>query len=391
MLWLCACAVAAIAQPDPVAPGQARSIQIESPTSGSLAGRITDLHSAPLANLSLMLRNQSTGAEFRGTTTRNGSFRFPLLAVGEYTLEADEPRLGHGHLEGIVVTGGIESRVQAAIRLEPAPLLAAAAPDRVPGLGVSPPRAQAPAKPPVLSALTAPAPLQPVSAPGPAVIAAGDLPMRQQAWRAPSRPLPLPSVDSSRQLQNAAAAPAAAPSNWPRPKIDSPDSHAGRAALETESAGAESMLAFSVPRNFSFSPRTEIRLLAGSAAVGAVRAAVLHNPARLGPIVKAAQTPDPAAPAVETTLTAAQLQTLPVRGRRWQEFLLDTPAATASPDAVQPAFRAASFQSAGIVVDGASARLAFGVAAGSSAAAQAELSGSESSQQNSASQGWAGA
>ena len=106
------------------------SVHVQAPQSGSLAGRLTDLHSAPLAGVSIVLRNQSTGAEVRATTGRNGAFRFVSLDAGDYMLDADAAQLGHGQLEGILITGGAESRVQAAMQFKPvAPaLLEAVAP-----------------------------------------------------------------------------------------------------------------------------------------------------------------------------------------------------------------------------------------------------------------------
>ena len=126
------------AQSGPTQSGPAQSppqhsVQIQSPQSGSLAGRLTDLHSAPLAGVTLVLRNQATGAEIRTSTSRNGVFRFPSLDAASYTLDADAANLGHGRLEGIVVTGGTESRVQAAMAFDPAPpvLLQASAPPQI--------------------------------------------------------------------------------------------------------------------------------------------------------------------------------------------------------------------------------------------------------------------
>ena len=133
-LWfgaLCLCARAVVfAQPRPAGPLLPHSVEIQSPQFGSLAGRLTDLHSDPLAGVSIVLRNQATGAEARTTTAKNGAFRFVSLDAGEYTLEAAAPHLGHGHLEGIFVTGGTEAHVQAAMNFEPGPpaLLVAAAP-----------------------------------------------------------------------------------------------------------------------------------------------------------------------------------------------------------------------------------------------------------------------
>ena len=107
------------AQSGPAQSPPRHSVQIQSPQSGSLAGRLTDLHSAPLAGVTLVLRNQATGAEARTSTSKNGVFRFPSLDAASYTLDADAANLGHGRLEGIVVTGGIESRVQAAMAFDP--------------------------------------------------------------------------------------------------------------------------------------------------------------------------------------------------------------------------------------------------------------------------------
>ena len=101
----------------------------QSASSGSLAGKLTDLHSKPLAGVTVVLRNQATGAETaRATTTKNGAYRFSGLAPGEYTLEAESPQLGHGQVEGIVVDAGHEARVQTAMEfapLAPSPVLTA--------------------------------------------------------------------------------------------------------------------------------------------------------------------------------------------------------------------------------------------------------------------------
>src|SRR5579863_387085 len=130
-----------VAQSSPADGAPSRFVQTQPAQSGSLAGRLTNLHSAPLAGVSIVLRNQSTGAEARTTTAKNGAFRFASLDAGDYTLEADAAQLGHGRLEGILVTGGAESRVQAALNFEPvAPLLLeASAPAQI----AAPPKAAA--------------------------------------------------------------------------------------------------------------------------------------------------------------------------------------------------------------------------------------------------------
>jgi hypothetical protein len=89
--------------------------------SGSLAGRLTDLHSAPLAGVELVLRNEATGAATRTTTAHNGTFRAGQLAPGLYTVEAENEELGRGQLTGILVQAGQEARIQAAMVFEPLP------------------------------------------------------------------------------------------------------------------------------------------------------------------------------------------------------------------------------------------------------------------------------
>ena len=83
---------------------------------GSLAGLLTDTHSAPLANATVTVRNVITGAFVVGKTSRGGRYRFQDLAEGEYTLSATGPK-GTGEVGGIVISPGHESHVQAVIDL----------------------------------------------------------------------------------------------------------------------------------------------------------------------------------------------------------------------------------------------------------------------------------
>ncbi len=116
------------------------------------------------------------------------------------------------------------------------------------------------------------------------------------------------------------------------------------------------------------------------------------NPLPVAATISAAKPPDPVTPAVATTITAAQLQALPASGRRWQAFLLDTPAAGASADGSQLSFRG-SQQSARVTVDGANIGVAFGVFAGSGMRSS-DSTGADSDPQKlanqSGSQAWTG-
>jgi hypothetical protein len=104
--------------------GFTQSVQIqpaEDQSTGSLAGKVTDLHSRSLESVTVVIRNQATGAEARTITTKNGAYRFSGLEPGEYSLTAESPQLGRGQVEWIVVAAGHEARVQAAIALETLP------------------------------------------------------------------------------------------------------------------------------------------------------------------------------------------------------------------------------------------------------------------------------
>ncbi len=388
-LCLSVCTVAC-AQPDSAAPHTPHAIQIQSPQTGSLSGRLTDLHSAPLAGIQVVLRNQATGAAVLATTAKNGAFRFASLDAGEYTLEAEAPQLGQGRIEGILVTGGTEARVQAAIRFEPPPpaLLEAAAPNQI----VAPFATQIP-MPLTASALPAPAPsaahpvpimaspllsavlapvlsrpaLSTLSPAQPALIAAEPLrsmpsgalrveeivrPPEQSA--APARILPPPEAPLATNI----APPQAPPLSTPQPATYTPVP-AQRAALETQSAVILPALALALPHTLPL-PAFFAPDLSASAAVahGAQTLFELKLP-HPAPILAAVERVDPVTPVVATTVTATQLQALPASGRRWQEFLFDTPAASASANSSQ------TQESAEATIDGAIMRLAFGVAAGS--------------------------
>jgi Carboxypeptidase regulatory-like domain len=408
-----------VAQSIPVSSRPVHAVHVQAPLSGSLSGRLTNLHSAPLAGISVVLHNQATGEELHATTAKNGEFHFASLEVGEYTLDADEPRLGHSRLEGILVSGGVESRIQAAVQFEkipPAPLFASLPiPIAVqPALAPAGPRLPAPAAASTTSSVTtltpqspahpaAQAPLalaptsispQVVSTPAPALLAsAATENTRLLRLHAPPTPSPQPSVaESSRNSTTPAQSlsPASTPSMNTTPTFLQQ-----RATLETESGAIESSIALALPRPIALSSHIDASSVLLAAAVASIQAALLQSPQHLGPIVTAAEKPDPASPPVTATIAAEQMQSLPVAGRRWREFLLDTPAATASSNGEQPSFRGASEASAEITVDGASVRLAFGVSAGSNAGSRAsdptsQDAAEQSSMSQAMSESWTG-
>jgi len=50
----------------------AQTLPAEDTTTGSLTGKLTDLHSKPLEGVPVVVRNQATSAETRTITTKNG-------------------------------------------------------------------------------------------------------------------------------------------------------------------------------------------------------------------------------------------------------------------------------------------------------------------------------
>src|SRR5579863_2596691 len=96
-----------------------------------------------------------------------------------------------------------------------------------------------------------------------------------------------------------------------------------------------------------------------------VQAAIeLERPKRAS-IAAALHDMEPAAQVVSTTLPAEQLQQLPLTGRRWQDFVLDTPASTVPADeggAGRVSLRGAGQSSTDVTLDGGSRSLAFGFA-----------------------------
>jgi hypothetical protein len=88
--------------------------------SGSLSGKLTDIRSTPLENVTVILRNVGTGAQVRTTTARGGQYHFTGLIEGEYSLTATGPR-GTGQVDGIFVAAGHEAHVHTALDFETEP------------------------------------------------------------------------------------------------------------------------------------------------------------------------------------------------------------------------------------------------------------------------------
>ena len=382
---LAAAALLACAAP----PLLAQSARVVQPAGlGSLSGKLTDLKAAPLAGATVILRNRATGAELRATTGRNGAYRFAALAPGEYSLVAESARLGRGELEGIEIDAGAEARVETAMSFaspaaespkfatvnrmvpEAPPELAAPAPLAAVAPRASPASAVPEAGPPVLAASVRAAPIEPMQLPGVRLPAGPQTALTvlesSSQTKLPAEPMrhlsltPLatpPPVGPAHAAEGYGAnLPAAFRAPLPVPSAAAP------AAIPAAPVRQLPLVAMAAP------PARIGGEIGGGAGAPLAELAVeglglVMQLSQLPPprIVAAIEQPNPAAAAVTTTITGQELQMLPVTGRRWQDFTLDTPAAsTAAGGEAQTAMRGSVTDPAVLAVDGVSTRLAFG-------------------------------
>ncbi len=384
---------------------------------GSLTGKLTDLYSKPLGGATVIVRNQATGAEARTTASKNGVYRFNGLGPGEYTLEAESPRLGRGQVEGIVVTAGHEARVQAALELappkptpnlteahasEPASTLAAARPET---LQLA--RADR-AVPPISGQISAPA-TAPVTTPATAQIAphvrevppvnssevnatlAGaplvTLPLTAPASPHAARSMPettTPRVHASLREERMHSLPLTARATetpqpqtplspalatTPPPPNPPPGTAPGTTPLEASLSAPRPPLALGLAGSGAGagSPGGIAQALGGARGATAIAVGVVAareamklgaRPSRIQ--MTSASPGDPGTAALTTTLTAEQLQALPLTGRNWENFVLDAPPTAPEPGDEGQASLQSGDEAAAITVDGSSIRLAFG-------------------------------
>ena len=264
---------------------------------GSLEGHLTDLYSHPLAATTVVLSNSQTGAEARAVTTKTGEYRFGGLAPGNYTLQIIDSTKGTEQVQGITISAGYASHVQTAVAL------GADAP-----AGIASRSAQGRPAVQVFLETRPPAALSP-------------------AMNSPAEPLALEIAQPNISPTTAIMPPALL-------------STSAQALRMAEAAHGGTMVA--------------------SLAAGAIRSLALQSA-----IAKRAQAVaaklDPVQPAVTTTISGEQLQSLPLNGRRWEQFALDTPvtAATAALDE-QPESSGGARPEQAISLDGAATKLAFG-------------------------------
>ena len=332
---------------------------------GGLSGKLTDLRSRPVDGATLVLRNEATRAEARTTTARDGSYHFSGLAPGEYTLQAGSPRLGQGRLAGIFIAPGHESRVQAALALDRQPAEPLALPSQV--------RSFADPAPPAVntsSATAARATLPPSPTEKPPVLtsqlqaqlsveAIEGLPLAGATHLAPppAQP-PVPPLRSRGAPATQLSHPSEPP---PEVAVLAPPSTAlaRPPALHLAASTPFASLALAGQNPAVWSG-------AALAAAGTAAAQIAAQFSQALPrVLRPSNTFDSQPQSTLPALSDRQLQALPFSGRRWENFVLDTPPVNTASDEDKPQASAASRGNpASVSVDSANIRLAFGGRAG---------------------------
>ncbi len=280
-------------------------------SSGAIAGTLTDIRSIPLENMTVTLRNALTGAAVQTTTTHGGHYHFTGLTQGDYVLTASGLS-GTGKVDGIFIAAGHEQHVQTAIALAPPAAgfidgnTAGSSEQRIQRQSrVEDPSELTTAVDQAASSLGPPTSTSATSVPAPAT--PRPAPVAFAHLESPLSPTSVSSVSKSVELQ---------------PTFSLSAGTLARAVLVVKLGASQACL---------INPRT-------------------GRPAQLAALQ------DVSIPPSSQSLNATQLQALPLSGRNWQNFVLDTP--EQGDEAIEQ--RASSAAAPQITVDGTRIQLAFG-------------------------------
>jgi hypothetical protein len=360
-------------------------------TNGSITGKLTDLHSMPVEGAVVVARNEATGAEARTTSQKNGIYGFTGLDAGTYTVEAESEQLGRGRLEGIFVTASHETRVQTAMQFELSPPqpIQAVIHDIAPVTPiVNTPIAAQPLHQAAMSERRVVAEMPATTAPVVNVTLAAE-PLQQLAvsgWRLPDRAQQTPVAASGAKAETVQTPPSGSG------QATSPNAGQTQAAVKPEAAGTTLIPRIPEQKRIGQTWEAGRGLAISEAVAGVAQAAAQLNPPQPRRMEAASREASPVAPVVTTTVSGDELQALPASGRRWQDFVLDTPtAATAAGGKSQTSLRGAGEEPAETSIDGASIRLAFGGQGGAGPGSSGPGSnGQGGAEQNGMGQAWFG-
>ncbi|MCI0389606.1 MAG: Plug and carboxypeptidase regulatory-like domain-containing protein [Acidobacteria bacterium] len=86
-------------------------------STSSLSGAVVDPSGAVVAGVSIGVKNEATGEEFRATTAGNGTFTVPALAAGIYTATVAAPGFKQAVIRGIKLDAGIPATVNVSLEI----------------------------------------------------------------------------------------------------------------------------------------------------------------------------------------------------------------------------------------------------------------------------------
>ena len=288
------------------------SLAAQSPDTGSVEGKLTDFYSKPLDGATVVLRNVRTGVEFQVTTGKNGAYRLGGLTQGSYELEARTDS-GLGHASGITVMAGRASRVHTAVALGGQSALAARA-EQTKWFGAAP----GPGREADSATSTIARNPQPVPRPAPT----GPPPVRAIAV--------IPPTPACTSISAGV----------------SPGTIALAHATTELSGGGPHELALPVLRVAAI-PINRTGLLLSAAAAASLRAA-LAEPVKVPRRIEAeAARPEPAEAAISITLSAEEIQALPLMGSAFEADSLGSPPETNPAGEEQESHRGLRSQAAG--------------------------------------------
>ncbi|MGA7244450.1 MAG: carboxypeptidase-like regulatory domain-containing protein, partial [Terracidiphilus sp.] len=315
------------------------------PESGSLAGQLTDIHSSPIENTVVTLRNEATGIELRTTTAHGGRYHFSGLPEGDYTLTASSP-LGAGQVDGIFVAAGHEARIQTAMDFQMQRQDAAARDDSLAGTTEVDHL--------LLLRLRALQTTQyPDVSPTELIANAGQIPLLAE-------PFVLLPLRGMKHESTVPPPPSVSSSDHPLVGPAKSSSVAAHNPVVTDLQPGESLAV--VVSSTTAAPLLNLETQALGSATSAVNMAATQASllaGRVRPKSQLATIATADSQRSSQSLDTAQLQALPLPGRNWQSFLLDTPIAPSSASDEQRS-PARTGMMPEITVEGVSVPLAFG-------------------------------
>jgi len=93
------------------------TMEMNAQISGSVVGVVRDPSGAVVPNVSITLINTGTNVTYRSTTTDTGDFRFPLVSVGQYKLDAEAKGFGKTELPDVTVLLGQATRADVLLKI----------------------------------------------------------------------------------------------------------------------------------------------------------------------------------------------------------------------------------------------------------------------------------